>query len=71
MLMSEFCDWYYAWDVDNEVPDIACVFSITKTHWGHEGSFISEAGLHCISHFSLLTGDLRYENHRLLESVAS
>jgi hypothetical protein len=34
MLMSEFCDWYYAWYVDDEV------------------SFMSEAGLHCTSHWS-------------------
>lgn len=71
MLMSEFCDWYYSWDVDNEVPSIARVFLMAKTHWGHEGSFMSEADLHCTYHFSPLTRDLRYDNKWLLESVAS
>ena len=69
MLMSECCDWYYAWDVDDEVPNIARVFSIAKTHWSHEGSFMSEAGLHCTSHFSPLTRDLHYEKQWLCDTL--
>ena len=69
MLVSEFCDWYYAWNINNEVPNVARVFSMAKTHSVHEGSLISEAGLHFTSRFSRLTRDLRYENKWLLESV--
>uniref|UniRef100_A0AAZ3S090 ribonuclease H n=1 Tax=Oncorhynchus tshawytscha TaxID=74940 RepID=A0AAZ3S090_ONCTS len=69
MLMSEGCDSYYAWDVDDEVPNIARVFSMAKTHWGHEGSFMSEAGLHCTSHFSPLTRDLHYEKQWLCDTL--
>lgn len=70
LVISEFCDSRYSWDVKNDCTDVERVFSAAKCCWDHVGNFMPCTSLHCTSHFSPLTRDLHLKNNWLTELLS-